>query len=309
MSLKYPSYSINELSVGLASVYYRALPIWSLLLSYLNVKLIIELSQYEAYYWALPIWSLLLSSPNMKLIIELSQYEAYYWTLSIWSLLLNSPNMKLQFLAGLGEVCTPHLLISIISKLFSHAPCWSQVLSSELAVKQPSQLAVKQSSQLAVKQFPRHAVKQPSQPAVKQPSQLTVKQPSQLAVKQPSQLAVKQPSQLAVKQPSQFAVKHPSQYVVYQLSQHFTIFYVIKHIMIIIKRGRQCKAGREWFTPYQSKDSSPTIPTYRKKEEKGKTLSILQFIPISVLNYFKCLICLTTWHWNKWQLLSISDIL
>ena len=45
------------------------------------------------------------------------------------------------------------------------------------------------------------------------------------------------------------------------------------------KKGRQCKAGRERFTPYQSKDPSPTIdPTsffhqcYRKKEEKGKTI-------------------------------------
>ena len=32
-----------------------------------------------------------------------------------------------------------------------------------------------------------------------------------------------------------------------------------------------CKVMREQFTPYQSKDSSPTIPTYRKKEVKRKT--------------------------------------
>ena len=32
--------------------------------------------------------------------------------------------------------------------------------------------------------------------------------------------------------------------------------------IIIIKKGQQCKAGREWYTPYQSKDPSPTIPTY-----------------------------------------------
>ena len=38
-------------------------------------------------------------------------------------------------------------------------------------------------------------------------------------------------------------------------------------IIIIIKKGQQCKAGREWYTPYQSKD-----PKYQPidKEEKGK---------------------------------------
>ena len=41
-------------------------------------------------------------------------------------------------------------------------------------------------------------------------------------------------------------------------------------IIIIIKKGRQCKAERELCTPYQSKDPSPTIPTYRMKEEKGE---------------------------------------
>ena len=41
-------------------------------------------------------------------------------------------------------------------------------------------------------------------------------------------------------------------------------------IIIIIKKGQQCKAEREWYTPYQSEDPSPTIPTYRQKEEKGK---------------------------------------
>ena len=29
-------------------------------------------------------------------------------------------------------------------------------------------------------------------------------------------------------------------------------------------------AEREWYTPYQSEDPSPTIPTYRQKEEEGK---------------------------------------
>ena len=39
-------------------------------------------------------------------------------------------------------------------------------------------------------------------------------------------------------------------------------------IIIIIKKGRQCTAEREWYTNYQSEDPSPTIPTYRQKEEK-----------------------------------------
>ena len=43
-------------------------------------------------------------------------------------------------------------------------------------------------------------------------------------------------------------------------------------IIIIIKRGWQCKAGRERVTPYQSKYPNPTTPTHRKKEEKGKTV-------------------------------------
>ena len=50
----------------------------------------------------------------------------------------------------------------------------------------------------------------------------------------------------------------------------------INIIIIIIKRDWQCKAGRGRLTPYQSKDPSPTLPTYRGKEttyrgkEKGK---------------------------------------
>ena len=46
--------------------------------------------------------------------------------------------------------------------------------------------------------------------------------------------------------------------------------HVIIIIIIIIKKGRQWKAEREWYTPYQSEDPSPTIPTNRQKEEKGK---------------------------------------
>ena len=41
-------------------------------------------------------------------------------------------------------------------------------------------------------------------------------------------------------------------------------------LLLLFKKGRQCKAGREWLTPYQSEDPNPTVPTYRKKEEKGK---------------------------------------
>ena len=44
--------------------------------------------------------------------------------------------------------------------------------------------------------------------------------------------------------------------------------YVI--IMIIIKKDWQCKAVGGRLTPYQSEDPSPTLATYRGKEEKGK---------------------------------------
>ena len=43
-----------------------------------------------------------------------------------------------------------------------------------------------------------------------------------------------------------------------------------KFIIIIIKKDWQCKAGRGRLTPYQSEDPSPTLPTYRGKEEKAK---------------------------------------
>ena len=45
---------------------------------------------------------------------------------------------------------------------------------------------------------------------------------------------------------------------------------IIIIIIIIIKKDRQCKAGRGRLTPYQSEDPSPTLPIYRGKEEKGK---------------------------------------
>ena len=34
----------------------------------------------------------------------------------------------------------------------------------------------------------------------------------------------------------------------------------------------QCKSRTERFTPYQSEDRGPTIPTHRMKEEKGQTV-------------------------------------
>ena len=41
-------------------------------------------------------------------------------------------------------------------------------------------------------------------------------------------------------------------------------------LFIIIKQDLECKAGRGRLTPYQSEDTSPTLPTYRAKEEKEK---------------------------------------
>ena len=43
-----------------------------------------------------------------------------------------------------------------------------------------------------------------------------------------------------------------------------------RNFIIIIKKVWQCKAEREWCILYQSEDPSPTIPTYRQKEEKEK---------------------------------------
>ena len=37
-------------------------------------------------------------------------------------------------------------------------------------------------------------------------------------------------------------------------------------------------AERDWRTPFQSEDPSPTIPTYRQKEEKGKKSKRLVWI-------------------------------
>ena len=51
-----------------------------------------------------------------------------------------------------------------------------------------------------------------------------------------------------------------------------TYIYVNKLIIIVvIKKGWQCKAGRERITPYQTEDPNPTTPTHKMKEKKGKT--------------------------------------
>ena len=53
------------------------------------------------------------------------------------------------------------------------------------------------------------------------------------------------------------------------LATRFTATTELPHI-IIIRKGPECKAGRERLTPYQSEDPNPTTPTHRMKEEKGK---------------------------------------
>ena len=56
-------------------------------------------------------------------------------------------------------------------------------------------------------------------------------------------------------------------YSLYNITlQKYSLFIII----IIIKKDWQCKAGRGRLTPHQSEDPSPTLPTYRGKEEKGK---------------------------------------
>ena len=52
----------------------------------------------------------------------------------------------------------------------------------------------------------------------------------------------------------------------YEQLHYYLTFIII--IIIIIKSGRQCKASRERFTPYQSKDASPTIQIYNERREK-----------------------------------------
>ena len=44
----------------------------------------------------------------------------------------------------------------------------------------------------------------------------------------------------------------------------------IIYIIIIIKKGRQSKAEREWWTHYQSEDPSPQYQPIDRKKRKGK---------------------------------------
>ena len=61
-------------------------------------------------------------------------------------------------------------------------------------------------------------------------------------------------------------------YGLYSNVTHLLANLLIIIIIIINRKGRQCKAGRERLTPYQSEDPNPTTPTHRMKEEKGKTV-------------------------------------
>ena len=42
------------------------------------------------------------------------------------------------------------------------------------------------------------------------------------------------------------------------------------YIIIIIKKGQQCKAEREWYTPYQSKDPAPQYQPIDRNKKMGK---------------------------------------
>ena len=52
------------------------------------------------------------------------------------------------------------------------------------------------------------------------------------------------------------------------LMSYFDLFHYI--IIISIKKGRQCKAEREWCTPYQSEDPAPQYQPIDRKKRKGK---------------------------------------
>ena len=53
-----------------------------------------------------------------------------------------------------------------------------------------------------------------------------------------------------------------------QAIEDFPFFTNTIIIIIIIKTGRECRAGRERFTSYQSKDPSPIIPTNEHIDEE-----------------------------------------
>ena len=58
----------------------------------------------------------------------------------------------------------------------------------------------------------------------------------------------------------------------FQHTSEFTMLLLLLLLLLLLKKGRQCKAGRERLMPYQPEDPSPTTPTHRRKEEKGKTV-------------------------------------
>ena len=54
-----------------------------------------------------------------------------------------------------------------------------------------------------------------------------------------------------------------------------TVSYEVLLTFIIVKKGRQCKAQREWCTPYQSENPSPTIVSEGHREG-NKSPAVLQ---------------------------------
>ena len=56
-----------------------------------------------------------------------------------------------------------------------------------------------------------------------------------------------------------------AKFLLLMISMQITVY------IIVIKKGWQCKTGRERLTPYQSEDPNPTTPTHRMKEDKWKT--------------------------------------
>ena len=60
------------------------------------------------------------------------------------------------------------------------------------------------------------------------------------------------------------------------LDPKFTILLLIiitthdYYLLLLKKVGSSRLREIEWYAAYQSEDPSPTIPTYRQKEEKGK---------------------------------------
>ena len=87
--------------------------------------------------------------------------------------------------------------------------------------------------------------------------------------------------------PSHSSCRHPSipqghlhtiQYIQPDLGLPHTQFHLLppSHplavyiIIIIIKKCLQCNSERDWYTPYQSEDPSPTYQYLDRKKRKGK---------------------------------------